>query len=560
MILKVEIQNFGPEEITREIPNVGEDALKNLDETGVIRIGAHVKPGDILVGKISPKGETELTAEEKLLRAIFGEKSREVRDVSLRVPHGEEGTIIDVKRYTKQNSDELKSGVNEVIRIYIGQKRKITVGDKMAGRHGNKGVISRILPAEDMPYLPDGTPIDIVLNPQGVPSRMNLGQVLEVHLGEVARTLGVKFATPIFDGASGVDIKELFKIAGIREDGKTYLYDGRTGERFDNPVTVGIMYVLKLHHLVDDKIHARSTGSYSLVTKQPLGGKAQFGGQRFGEMEVWALEGYGAAHTLQEMLTVKSDDIKQREKTYLAIVKGENIPKPGIPESFRVLVKELQGLGLNLEMYSENNEEVILKEDEDLEKDNTIKSRNEIVHKHHDGEIEEDDDEDTAEESFEHEFEEIFEDDGMQVFEDELMDRFYNQEADRNIGIRIKTPMSFKQNGIYNIVPDARLIFQSLMNKYSAAHEHMSMIDFDTLDQITQNAMIVRYNLRSTGFALEGTKIPGFIGELSFKFRGGDTLARYARLLIEFAEFSGIGIKTAMGMGAVGIIGGEVQK
>ena len=418
MTLKVEIQNFGPEEIIREIPNVGEDALKNLDETGVIRIGAHVKPGDILVGKISPKGETELTAEEKLLRAIFGEKSREVRDVSLRVPHGEEGTIIDVKRYTKQNSDELKSGVNEVIRIYIGQKRKITVGDKMAGRHGNKGVISRILPAEDMPYLPDGTPIDIVLNPQGVPSRMNLGQVLEVHLGEVARTLGVKFATPIFDGASGVDIKELFKISGIREDGKTYIYDGRTGERFDNPVTVGIMYVLKLHHLVDDKIHARSTGSYSLVTKQPLGGKAQFGGQRFGEMEVWALEGYGAAHTLQEMLTVKSDDIKQREKTYLSIVKGENIPKPGIPESFRVLVKELQGLGLNLEMYKENNEEVVLKEDEELEKDNTIKSRDEIVHKHHhDDEVEED--EDTTEENFEPEFEEIFEEDGMQVFEDE---------------------------------------------------------------------------------------------------------------------------------------------
>ena len=426
MTLKVEIQNFGPEEITREIPNVGEDALKNLDETGVIRVGAHVKPGDILVGKISPKGETELTAEEKLLRAIFGEKSREVRDVSLRVPHGEEGTIIDVKRYTKQNSDELKSGVNEVIRIYIGQKRKITVGDKMAGRHGNKGVISRILPAEDMPYLPDGTPIDIVLNPQGVPSRMNLGQVLEVHLGEVARTLGVKFATPIFDGASGTDIKELFKIAGIREDGKTYLYDGRTGERFDNPVTVGIMYVLKLHHLVDDKIHARSTGSYSLVTKQPLGGKAQFGGQRFGEMEVWALEGYGAAHTLQEMLTVKSDDIKQREKTYLSIVKGQNIPKPGIPESFRVLVKELQGLGLNLEMYKENDEEVVLKEDEDLEKDNTIKSRDEIVHKHKEGngesdtETEENDvDDDNIDETYEHEFEEIFEDDGMQVFEDE---------------------------------------------------------------------------------------------------------------------------------------------
>ena len=424
MTLKVEIQNFGPEEITREIPNVGEDALKNLDETGVIRIGAHVKPGDILVGKISPKGETELTAEEKLLRAIFGEKSREVRDVSLRVPHGEEGTIIDVKRYTKQNSDELKSGVNEVIRIYIGQKRKITVGDKMAGRHGNKGVISRILPAEDMPYLPDGTPVDIVLNPQGVPSRMNLGQVLEVHLGEVARTLGIKFATPIFDGASGIDIKELFKISGIREDGKTYIYDGRTGERFDNPVTVGIMYVLKLHHLVDDKIHARSTGSYSLVTKQPLGGKAQFGGQRFGEMEVWALEGYGAAHTLQEMLTVKSDDIKQREKTYLSIVKGENIPKPGIPESFRVLVKELQGLGLNLEMYKENNEEVVLKEDEDLEKDNTIRSRDEIVHKHHeddiDQEIEEDDEiDEIEEENFEPEFEEIFEEDGMQVFEDE---------------------------------------------------------------------------------------------------------------------------------------------
>ena len=426
MTLKAEIQNFGPEEITREIPNVGEDALKNLDETGVIRIGAHVKPGDILVGKISPKGETELTAEEKLLRAIFGEKSREVRDVSLRVPHGEEGTIIDVKRYTKQNSDELKSGVNEVIRIYIGQKRKITVGDKMAGRHGNKGVISRILPAEDMPYLPDGTPIDIVLNPQGVPSRMNLGQVLEVHLGEVARTLGVKFATPIFDGASGVDIKELFKIAGIREDGKTYLYDGRTGERFDNPVTVGIMYVLKLHHLVDDKIHARSTGSYSLVTKQPLGGKAQFGGQRFGEMEVWALEGYGAAHTLQEMLTVKSDDIKQREKTYLSIVKGQNIPKPGIPESFRVLVKELQGLGLNLEMYKENDEEVVLKEDEDLEKDNTIKSRDEIVHKHKEGNGESDTetegndvDDDNIDETYEHEFEEIFEDDGMQVFEDE---------------------------------------------------------------------------------------------------------------------------------------------
>ena len=424
MILRVEIQNFGPEEITREIPNVGEDALKNLDETGVIRIGAHVKPGDILVGKISPKGETELTAEEKLLRAIFGEKSREVRDVSLRVPHGEEGTIIDVKRYTKQNSDELKSGVNEVIRIYIGQKRKITVGDKMAGRHGNKGVISRILPAEDMPYLPDGTPVDIVLNPQGVPSRMNLGQVLEVHLGEVARTLGIKFATPIFDGASGIDIKELFKISGIREDGKTYIYDGRTGERFDNPVTVGIMYVLKLHHLVDDKIHARSTGSYSLVTKQPLGGKAQFGGQRFGEMEVWALEGYGAAHTLQEMLTVKSDDVKQREKTYEAIVKGENLPTPGIPEGFRVLMKELQSLGLNMELLKENDEEIIIKESTEDDEDNIIKTREGLSETPEQGE--EDDYSNEVleqEDEFAGDFEEIFENEGgMEIVDQEDLD------------------------------------------------------------------------------------------------------------------------------------------
>ena len=365
MTLKVEIQNFGPEEITREIPNVGEDALKNLDETGVIRVGAHVKPGDILVGKISPKGETELTAEEKLLRAIFGEKSREVRDVSLRVPHGEEGTIIDVKRYTKQNSDELKSGVNEVIRIYIGQKRKITVGDKMAGRHGNKGVISRILPAEDMPYLPDGTPIDIVLNPQGVPSRMNLGQVLEVHLGMAARALGWKVETPVFDGASFEQIGDMLEQAGLRRDGKTVLYDGRTGDPFEHEVTVGVMYMLKLHHLVDDKIHARSTGPYSLVTQQPLGGKAQFGGQRFGEMEVWALEAYGASHTLQEMLTVKSDDIVGRVKTYESIVKGVNIPEPGIPESFKVLMKELQSLCLDVKLIDEEGEEIKLRENSD---------------------------------------------------------------------------------------------------------------------------------------------------------------------------------------------------
>ena len=346
---------LGPEEITREVPNVGEEALKDLDENGIIRVGAIVKPGDILVGKITPKGETELTAEERLLRAIFGEKAREVRDTSLRVPHGEGGTILDVKRFTRADSDEMKTGVNEVVRIYIAQKRKIIVGDKMAGRHGNKGVVSRVLPAEDMPYLEDGTPVDIILNPLGVPSRMNLGQVLEVHLGEVARRLGVKFETPVFDGANDIDIEELLKLSGAREDGKTYLYDGRTGERFDNPVTVGIMYMLKLHHLVDDKMHARSIGSYSLVTKQPLGGKAQFGGQRFGEMEVWALQGYGAAYTLQEMLTVKSDDVKQREKTYEAIVKGENLPTPGIPEGFRVLMKELQSLGLNMELLKEND-------------------------------------------------------------------------------------------------------------------------------------------------------------------------------------------------------------
>ena len=353
---------LGPEEITRDIPNVGDDSLKDLDENGIIRIGAEVRPGDILVGKVTPKGETELTAEERLLRAIFGEKAREVRDTSLRVPHGEAGTIVDVKIFTRDNSDELAPGVNQVIRCYIATKRKISVGDKMAGRHGNKGVISRILPEEDMPFMPDGTPVDIVLNPLGVPSRMNLGQVLEVHLGMAARALGFKVATPVFDGATGEEIHELLREAGLREDGKTVVYDGRTGEPFDHPITVGVMYMLKLHHLVDDKIHARSTGPYSLVTQQPLGGKAQFGGQRFGEMEVWALEAYGAAYTLQEMLTVKSDDVVGRVKTYEAIGKGENIPKPGTPEGFKVLIKELQSLGLDVRLLSEDNQELELKE------------------------------------------------------------------------------------------------------------------------------------------------------------------------------------------------------
>ncbi len=361
---------LGPEEITRDIPNVGEDALKDLDERGIIRVGAEVRAGDILVGKVTPKGETELTAEERLLRAIFGEKAREVRDTSLRVPHGEYGTIIDVKVFTRENSSELNPGVNMVVRCYIAQKRKISVGDKMAGRHGNKGVVSRILPSEDMPFLPDGTPLDIVLNPLGVPSRMNIGQVLEVHLGMAAKALGWKICTPVFDGAHESDIRECLREAGLREDGKTILYDGRTGEAFDNPVTVGYMYYLKLHHLVDDKIHARSTGPYSLVTQQPLGGKAQFGGQRFGEMEVWALEAYGAAYTLQEILTVKSDDVVGRVKTYEAIVKGQNVPKPGIPESFKVLIKELQSLGLDIKVLDKDKNEIDLKqhfdEDDDI--------------------------------------------------------------------------------------------------------------------------------------------------------------------------------------------------
>ena len=353
---------LGPEEITRDIPNVSDDALKDVDDRGIIRIGAEVRSGDILVGKVTPKGETELTAEERLLRAIFGEKAREVRDTSLRVPHGEAGIIVDIKVFTRENGDDLNPGVNELVRCYIAQKRKISVGDKMAGRHGNKGVISRILPEEDMPFLPDGRPLQICLNPLGVPSRMNIGQVLEVHLGWAASNLGWHISTPVFDGATQDEITECMLKAGFNANAKTILYDGRTGEPFDNEVTVGIMYMLKLHHLVDDKIHARSTGPYSLVTQQPLGGKAQFGGQRFGEMEVWALEAYGAAHTLQEILTVKSDDVVGRVKTYEAIVKGENIPEPGVPESFKVLIKELQALCLDIKVLNDNNEEVEIKE------------------------------------------------------------------------------------------------------------------------------------------------------------------------------------------------------
>ncbi|NMB29985.1 MAG: DNA-directed RNA polymerase subunit beta [Clostridiales bacterium] len=360
---------LGAEEITRDIPNVGDDALKDLDELGIIRIGAEVRAGDILVGKVTPKGETELTAEERLLRAIFGEKAREVRDNSLKVPHGESGIVVDVKVFTRENCDELSPGVNMVVRCYVAQKRKIAVGDKMAGRHGNKGVVSRILPQEDMPFLPDGTPLDIVLNPLGVPSRMNIGQVLEVHLGYAAKALGWKMMTPVFDGANEQDIVDCLKKAGLSEDGKSVLYDGRTGMPFDNEVTVGYMYFLKLHHLVDDKIHARSTGPYSLVTQQPLGGKAQFGGQRFGEMEVWALEAYGASYTLQEILTVKSDDVVGRVKTYEAIVKGQNIPKPGVPEACKVLIKELQSLGLDVKVLDINEEEIDLKQNFDDDDD-----------------------------------------------------------------------------------------------------------------------------------------------------------------------------------------------
>ena len=358
---------LGPEEITRDIPNVGESALKNLNERGIIRIGAEVKEGDILVGKVTPKGETELSAEERLLRAIFGEKAREVRDTSLRVPHGEQGIVVDVKVFSREQGDDLKPGVNQLVRVYIATKRKISVGDKMAGRHGNKGVISRILPEEDMPFLPNGEPVEIVLNPLGVPSRMNIGQVLEVHLGMAAKALGLYVETPVFNGANEEDVADMLEKAGLSRDGKTILYDGRTGEPFDKEVTVGYMYMLKLHHLVDDKIHARSTGPYSLVTQQPLGGKAQFGGQRFGEMEVWALEAYGASYTLQEMLTVKSDDVVGRVKTYEAIVKGENIPEPGIPESFKVLIKELQSLCLDAKIYTEEEKELMIVEDDDFD-------------------------------------------------------------------------------------------------------------------------------------------------------------------------------------------------
>lgn len=356
---------LGPEEITRDIPNVGEDALKNLDERGIIRVGAEIGAGDILVGKVTPKGVTELTAEERLLHAIFGEKAREVRDTSLRVPHGTDGIVVDVKVFTRENGDELPPGVNQLVRVYIAQKRKISEGDKMAGRHGNKGVIARILPEEDMPFMPDGTPVEVVLNPLGVPSRMNIGQVLEVHLGMAAKQLGLHVATPVFDGASEYDVFDTMEEAGMQRNGKTVLYDGRTGEQFEREVTVGVMYMIKLAHMVDDKIHARSTGPYSLVTQQPLGGKAQFGGQRFGEMEVWALEAYGAAYTLQEILTVKSDDVVGRVKTYESIVKGENIPEPGVPESFKVLIKELQSLGMDVKILSGDEEEIEMKESDD---------------------------------------------------------------------------------------------------------------------------------------------------------------------------------------------------
>ena len=400
---------LGPEEITRDIPNVAEEALKDLDEEGIISIGADVRPGDILVGKVTPKGETELTAEERLLRAIFGEKAREVRDTSLRVPHGEQGKIVDVKIFSRENNDELPPGVNRLVRVYIAQKRKISVGDKMAGRHGNKGVVSRIMRQEDMPFLPDGTPVDIVLNPLGVPSRMNIGQILEAHLGravlEIGKQIkehnptieqrlrdlgydvdrlgmpkpdvaGLHIATPVFDGASDEEVFGTIKAAGLPVDGKTVLYDGRTGEPFENRVTVGCTYFLKLHHLVDNKIHARSTGPYSLVTQQPLGGKAQFGGQRFGEMEVWALEAYGAAYTLQEILTVKSDDVVGRVKAYEAIVKGENIPEPGVPESFKVLIKELQSIGLDIKVLNEDAKEITIQDDDDDDENINEKAKN----------------------------------------------------------------------------------------------------------------------------------------------------------------------------------------
>lgn len=441
---------LGSEEITRDIPNVGEDALKDLDEQGIIRIGAEVHPGDILVGKVTPKGETELTAEERLLRAIFGEKAREVRDSSLRVPHGESGVVVDVKIFSRDNGDDLSPGVNTLVRIYIAQKRKISVGDKMAGRHGNKGVVSRILPVEDMPFLPDGTPVEIVLNPLGVPSRMNIGQVLETHLGLAAKALNMKVATPVFDGAIEEDIEKMLEKAGFEPDGKTTLYDGRTGQPFHSRVTVGYIYMLKLHHLVDDKIHARSTGPYSLVTQQPLGGKAQFGGQRFGEMEVWALEAYGAAYTLQELLTVKSDDVVGRVKTYEAIVKGENVPEPGVPESFKVLIKELQSLCLDAKVYSEDKEVEIKDEDEDITemakelgidlqgKDrpgpSISKSNSKQTKSDKDDDEDDDDDEDEDDESDLEDNEEDLLDEDLNTEELEDIDEFATDRFDENDG------------------------------------------------------------------------------------------------------------------------------
>ncbi|MBO8129800.1 MAG: DNA-directed RNA polymerase subunit beta [Peptococcaceae bacterium] len=432
---------LGPEEITRDIPNVGEDALRDLDERGIVRIGAEVRPGDILVGKVTPKGETELTAEERLLRAIFGEKAREVRDTSLRVPHGESGKVVDIKVFSRENGDELPPGVNQLVRVYVAQKRKLSEGDKMAGRHGNKGVIARIMPEEDMPFMPDGTPVEIVLNPLGVPSRMNIGQVLETHLGWAAKVLGYKMATPVFNGAVESDIVEYLKKAGLPENGKIQLYDGRTGEPFDSEVTVGYVYMLKLAHLVDDKIHARSTGPYSLVTQQPLGGKAQFGGQRFGEMEVWALEAYGAAYTLQEILTVKSDDVVGRVKTYEAIVKGENVPEPGVPESFKVLVKELQSLGLDVKVLSEEDREVTIKEtDEDIteavkELDLDMRERESRIARDDDngGEFNKEDEED-----YENDKIAMLEERQAEEMEDDMLDEDEDEDEDIKIDLKQK--------------------------------------------------------------------------------------------------------------------------
>jgi len=416
---------LGAEEITRDLPNVGDDALKDLDADGIIRVGAEVHPGDILVGKVTPKGETELTAEERLLRAIFGEKAREVRDTSLKVPHGEEGIIVDVKVFDRKDHSELSPGVNRMVRVYIAQKRKISVGDKMAGRHGNKGVVSRVMRKEDMPFLPDGTPLQIVLNPLGVPSRMNLGQVLEMHLGMAAKSLGWRIATPDFDGATFEQIQNALEMGGKRRDGKTILYDGRTGDQFDNPVTVGYMHYLKLHHLVDDKMHARSTGPYSLVTQQPLGGKAQFGGQRFGEMEVWALEAYGAANTLQEILTVKSDDIVGRVKAYEAIVKGKNIPAPGVPESFKVLIKELESLSLDVKVLDADHNEIVIKELED--EDETFERSSDVAPETAHEPVAADDEEGDEEPADFEGDEDVFDFDDVPSFEDISLDDLDDQ-------------------------------------------------------------------------------------------------------------------------------------